>query len=429
MEIKMNNNERYDLNDRLIHFFKPLDAEDPSFPGLPEYLGFNNEDIGDCKYSALFLLRCCIRNDKLWATWSYRGNARSVYGPNPAVCFTEMPFAAFVEAARSRSKKAEKISIYGLSFKKTELFSIGARHVIYGLSNPSAVYPDSNKGGPRIFEERYLPSSEQFRYITYNPSIPRPVDWTHEREWRLPYRGDLSKYENQISEFGIVESSDDVPGFYLSKEACNDIGIIIDKKKDAHKILYDILCLIYRGTIAKNKYQFLICAEKIKNTKKYRDYYQEQKLIKKSLIPIEDYLKKNTKLAFSTKEQIERYFCSSFEKIISSGNNYPYEDGKCWVWFYNVFDKRVLAMLNEGLLIINNENKILFELETLDSSLPLQMQEEMIQNLSVIIKKKLKIQCGYYSVRDSKNCNDVPYYCSQDLGDLEDLYYNKSNDC
>ena len=425
----MNNNERYDLNDRLIHFFRPLDAEDPSFPGLPEYLGFNNEDIGDCKYSALFLLRCCIRNDKLWATWSYRKNSRSVYGPNPAVCFTEMPFAAFVEAARSRSKKAEKISIYGLSFKKSDLFAIGARHVIYGLSNPSAVCPGSNNGGPRIFEERFLPVSEQFRYITYNPSNSQPVDWTHEREWRLPYRGDLSSYENQISEFGVVESSNDVPGFYLSKEACFDLGIIIEKKKDVFKILYEILCLIYKGTISKDKYTFLICAEKIKNTKKYRDYYQEKKLIRKSLIPIENYLKKNTKLALSTKRLIEHYLSISLKKIISIGNDYAYEVGKCWIWFYNVFDKKVLAMLNEGLLCINNENKILFELISLDSSLPLSMQEEIIQDLAVTIRKKLKIQCGYYSVRDSNNYNDVPYYCSQDLGDSEALYYNKSNDC
>ena len=124
----MNNNERCDLNDRLIHFFRPLDAEDPSFPGLPEYLGFNNEDIGDCKYSALFLLRCCIRNDKLWATWSYRGNARSVYGPNPAVCFTEMPFAAFVETADLLSNNQKTSNGDDIHFCRESLYILGRRY-------------------------------------------------------------------------------------------------------------------------------------------------------------------------------------------------------------------------------------------------------------------------------------------------------------
>ncbi|MDI5454439.1 hypothetical protein MJM04_32135, partial [Salmonella enterica subsp. enterica serovar Cerro] len=38
-------------------------------------------------------------------------------------------------------------------------------------------------------------------------------DWTHEREWRWPYRGDIKKFLNHIKEYSIPENIESTPGF------------------------------------------------------------------------------------------------------------------------------------------------------------------------------------------------------------------------
>ncbi|MDI5829589.1 hypothetical protein MJN51_35615, partial [Salmonella enterica subsp. enterica serovar Kentucky] len=39
------------------------------------------------------------------------------------------------------------------------------------------------------------------------------MDWTHEREWRWPYRGDIKNFLNHIKEYGIPENIESTPGF------------------------------------------------------------------------------------------------------------------------------------------------------------------------------------------------------------------------
>ena len=113
----MKNNRRYDLSAKLTHFFRMLDLFDGSAPSTPEDWGDANI-AEDTKFSAIFLLRCAIRHGRLWSTWSLRGNVRTIYGPHPAICFTDMPTAAFLETASERVKKKQKISTCALTFPK-----------------------------------------------------------------------------------------------------------------------------------------------------------------------------------------------------------------------------------------------------------------------------------------------------------------------
>jgi hypothetical protein len=390
----MNSNERYDLSGRLIHFFRVLDVMDDSCPCIPENLGFNN--IYDTeKISPFFLLRCAIRNTKLWATWSYRNGKRSIYGPFPAICFTEMPIAAFLETAVQRSRNGEKISTYSLLFNKKDIYSLGGRPVIYALSNNDVIYPDGNAGGPRIFDNSFLNIREQYRYVTYNPISPSPVDWTHEREWRWPYYDDITVFEKELEECGIVEDSNSIPGLYLNIPLLTDIGVIVENESEVLKILFDILCLIYRKVININTFAFILCAQRINNTSEIRDFYKENELISRSLIHIDQYLVKNTFVATSIYN-----FIRGKEKIICAENGVTeiIEFGKCWLWFYNIFDDRIRAMLNEGLLNVNHENKILYTPEFINTNRTLKQQEEMVKQLSIIITEELGIKCGYFSV-------------------------------
>ncbi|MDI4746029.1 hypothetical protein MJL33_32330, partial [Salmonella enterica subsp. enterica serovar Kentucky] len=43
--------------------------------------------------------------------------------------------------------------------------------------------------------------------------------WTHEREWRWPYRGDIKNFLNHIKEYGIPENIESTPGFDFRSSA------------------------------------------------------------------------------------------------------------------------------------------------------------------------------------------------------------------
>ena len=113
----MLNNHRYDLSDKLIHFFRPIDPKDGSNPVDLDSWEPNSIEEGGVLHP-FFLLRVCIRCNVLWFTWSFRNRVRTIYGPDPAVCFTDMPFAVFFETSRIRSQNGEKISPYALFFTK-----------------------------------------------------------------------------------------------------------------------------------------------------------------------------------------------------------------------------------------------------------------------------------------------------------------------
>lgn len=68
------------------------------------------------------------------------------------------------------------------------MFNYGARPVIYGLDQHNNARCSQGRYGERILDETALPLIEQYRYVTY---VPGKIDWTHEREWRWPYRGDI----------------------------------------------------------------------------------------------------------------------------------------------------------------------------------------------------------------------------------------------
>jgi hypothetical protein len=123
------NTRRFDLSDRLIHFFRALDLDyGPGFT-TPETWG-PGDLAEDTKFSPFFLLRNAVRCERLWATWSVRNGRRTIYGPDPAVCFTDMPLAAFIEAGETRSARGEAMSAYGLLLPKTAIHGLGARSVI-----------------------------------------------------------------------------------------------------------------------------------------------------------------------------------------------------------------------------------------------------------------------------------------------------------
>lgn len=199
-----------------------------------------------------------------------------------------MPLAAFLQTSKIRSELGQAISSYGISFLKTELFQAGANPVIYGLSNRKAKARLGLKG-ERFFNPNDIPLPEQYRFVSYNPTGVRKIDWTHEREWRWPYRGDMTGFEKELEEFGVVSEIKSFPSLPINEVPISDVGLIVKTKDEAMLLLYDVLALYDRtGNI---NYKFIFYTEQIESIDEILSPSQEKAEIKKSTINLSKFTK------------------------------------------------------------------------------------------------------------------------------------------
>jgi len=414
------NSTRFDLSDWLIHFFRDIDLDSNNSIDYIEHFGFGNISE-DTKYSALFMLRCAIRCGRLWATWSWRKNIRTIYGPNPAVCFTEMPIAAFLESGEAREKRGEAMSQFALVFPKKELFKIGANPVIYGLDDRKYWPPNGNDRSKRILDPKRLPENEQYRYVTFNPSTANPIDWSHEREWRWPYRGDLTKLEEAGKEFGLIEDSLDIPGLDFYQEEVSNLGVIVKKEKHGKWIAHDILTLMDRGLIQKSTFNFILVSEKLPESSSIINPTALSAAISSSMIALEPFFAPYN----NEQERIVKIFSGLVESIEAEAlEPESGEFGGCWLWLLDNTSELARALINADRIQISDSGKYLIELFEFSDSRSLQQREKMTQDLAKLVAAEFNVECGYFSVVNSDDPNRVPFYNDDHLDNH--MYYNVS---
>ena len=161
--------ESKELNDR----FDPWRISDEEYPIDPDP-------------DALQVLLKIITDGHIRASWAFRNRRPTIYGPRAAVCFTEMPLYALLEYAKQR--RDDSVKNYAVGVLKSELFSAGGRPVIYGLSGQHAEITSNQSLGqtwPRKLSASCgIAEEEQYRYVAMSSDPNRPIDWSHEREWR-----------------------------------------------------------------------------------------------------------------------------------------------------------------------------------------------------------------------------------------------------
>jgi hypothetical protein len=104
------------------------------------------------------------------------GNEGFVKGTRCAVCLSEIPLSAvhYIANPPSEANERGKYRFYGIAFSKRTIFDAGGRPVIY--------LPDT--------EGTWIPADQKWRHVRYEIGS---VDFTHEREWRVPGDLDLTK--------------------------------------------------------------------------------------------------------------------------------------------------------------------------------------------------------------------------------------------
>ena len=103
--------------------------------------------------------------DKIVKEKYIEGSTENIRGKSKCICFSETPISAIGQVLKQNTKDFHYGS-FGFMFSKKNLFSNGARPVIY--------QPDSDYD--------LLPDSLQYRHVRFEIE---KIDWTWEREWRL----------------------------------------------------------------------------------------------------------------------------------------------------------------------------------------------------------------------------------------------------
>lgn len=410
----MQNNIRFDLSNYLIHFFRDIDLDSNSSINFPEHMGWQNL-YEDTSFPAFFMLRSALRNGRLWATWSIRNNVRTIYGRNPAICFTEMPIAAYLEAGAARAANGEAMSEFAFVFSKKHLFLLGARPVISGLSAGVVANATTDSLGNRIYPEHILPYPEQYRFVSYSIGGQKNIDWTHEREWRLPQ--DINNYNEEE-----VTSWDEIPGLDIFKIGLKDFGVIVKTKKQADLIISDMLTLVDNHTATLDNFGFVLVKDLLLTPEKLRDPSDIILAISNATVTLDTY--------FNSSDVECNRITANFNKLVEQisntyqKSNVAFHNCRCWLWLHDNMSPLTRALLRTNRISVTPEGRYLASLPEFGYSRSIEDLEDMTTQLSALVQSEFNTPSCYFSVHGSNNPSDVPFYTGDHENDIS--FYNCS---
>lgn len=417
------NNIRFDLSDQLIHFFRDVDLNSERPTDSVEDFGENNLVMdGSGRWPALFLLRCAVRSRRLWATWSIRNNKRGVFGPRPAVCFSEMPLAAFLESSRQRESRGQAMSGYALTFPKEGIFDLGARPAIYGLSDTRINVPPGVPGKPRLLSPTDLPLLEQYRYVPYNPLADPAVDWLHEREWRWPCSSDLTAYQDFLDDVGHIPTAADMPHLSIAVPQTKGMGIIVKTLDEGGKLAHDVLTLVDQGELWPSDFEYVLVRDQLPATEQLYSPKQVQNALQAATLDIKSFLKVEAANARKDADDFARRATAVED---GAGKVRRENGGGCWLWFTNNTDGYVRSLVAAKRIFVNAHGKYLADLREFDGARSREQRQAMAEVLAGKLRAPLGVQCQYYSVLDGYDPDSVAYAHEDTLDN--DLYFNLSD--
>lgn len=142
---------------------------------------------GNGELSSIDILINILKEKKLKGSTTESGY---IVGDINAVCFQEVPLYSIAENLHYeyiKKNKKVRYSAFGLIFEKYCIYNLGGRPVIYDKTKEAKIY---------------LPPEQWWRIVDLNLSnCDEFIDWTHEREWRVP--GDV---EFELKDVTIIVS-------------------------------------------------------------------------------------------------------------------------------------------------------------------------------------------------------------------------------
>jgi hypothetical protein len=410
---KKKNRVRFDLSPFLIHFVRTMVIDRDDAPEVPEHWGWGNINE-DVEFTPFFLLRCVLRHRRVWATWSYRGGKRTIYGPRPAVCMTEMPLAAFVQSSRARSKRGEKISPYGLVIPKDQAFRAGARPVIYGLSGSPRSRTD--EGGSRMLPSSALPTREQYRYVAYNPSYDRGPDWTHEREWRWP-----GPPPGAPDPDGLPPSTwANIDGLQLDKSGFTGMGLIVRTPRQARLLVHDILRLVDQEALDEEAFQFILTLDQLPPMEKLLLPKEVSAAVQSNLVDLSPFFS-----IPQNSDALVRRLDHLISEAATAADATLGERGGCWLWLLDNTHPLVRALLHRApsRIHVSQVGRYLVHLPELGSG-NLAHRQSLVTRLATEVEKEFDLRATYFSILGSSDPDATPFY--NGFVDDKRVFWNES---
>jgi hypothetical protein len=177
---------RSDLTSQLVHLTRGVESE---------------EMVSD----AVHILLKILREHRLDGSSTDSG---FIVGARKAVCFQDVPLYSLCQ------------NLYGEECNHNELPEAKIRYMGFGIMLPKP-YVYRKGGRPVIYDKtrtakQYLPETEWWRIVNFDLSRDeRIIDWTHEREWRVP-----DELVFDLSEVTVLLSSP--KGYKLFMERCKE---------------------------------------------------------------------------------------------------------------------------------------------------------------------------------------------------------------
>lgn len=178
---------RHDLSDYLVHFTS----------GRPPC---NSESANAAMQNGIPTMSAIERLESILTAKSIIASLMPWVGRR-AVCFTECPWTSLID-------HAEHYSPYGLGFKKSHIFAAGGGPAFYVRADlyKKQMWDPHLHTFVTPFMPTYAPKEKR------EAGLPggRAIDYTHEREWRVPH--DFTFGLDQV-EFVVVNTHEDVARF------------------------------------------------------------------------------------------------------------------------------------------------------------------------------------------------------------------------
>ncbi|GAA0122233.1 hypothetical protein UT300018_15490 [Clostridium faecium] len=188
--------ERNDITGQLAHLTKPSGIEDTKMNALDVLIKILNDE--------------CIEGSTTESGF--------ICGNRRAVCLQDAPLYSLAQNIYYEQKlkgdgKSKKIRYlgFGLSFSKPYVYKNNGRPVIYDRTEDA---------------KKYLPENEWWRIVNLDlTDDDNFIDWTHEREWRVP-----DKFKFDLSEVSVLVPNENAYKKFLDECKNNDKDIL-DKVK------------------------------------------------------------------------------------------------------------------------------------------------------------------------------------------------------
>ncbi|WP_054199465.1 hypothetical protein [Clostridium baratii] len=164
--------------------------------------------------NAIDILIKILKEKKLMGSTTETGY---IVGDRKAVCFQESPLQSlaqniYYEKVLFEDNKVskERYTAIGILFKKDFIYRRGGRPVIYDKTSEA---------------KKYLDKDQWWRVVNFDLSDDNNIiDWTHEREWRVP-----DELEFELEDISIIVGNLSGQTLVNFRNRCNNEGIDLDK--------------------------------------------------------------------------------------------------------------------------------------------------------------------------------------------------------